>query len=244
MRRALAFLTPLPVGGGPPDRRTFDWFPAAGALIGLSVGGAWWLAAKAFPPAVAAALAVVADLAITGMLHVDGLADTTDGLVPHLPSRERRLEVMATPDVGAFGAATVVVVLLLRFAALASQPVSVLLLAGLWCASRTVMAVGARALPYARERGEPHGRGGGGLASAFAGGDWRPVGLYGLIAAVSLGAVAGGRRTEIAVGASVAGGLLVLFAGRRRLGGFTGDVLGAAGLVGETIGLLVASAKW
>jgi adenosylcobinamide-GDP ribazoletransferase len=236
MRRALAFLTPIPLGGGPPDRRTFDWFPAAGVLVGLGVGATWWLADRAFPPAVAAALVVVADLALTGMLHVDGLADSADGLLPHLPSPARRLEVMATPDVGAFGVTVVVGVLLLRFAALASQPVSVLLVAGLWCGSRTVMAVGARALPYARSEG--------GLASAFAGGDWRPVGLYGLIAAVSLGAVADGRRTEVAVGAAMVAGVLVLAGARRRIGGFTGDVLGAAGVIAETVGLVVAAAKW
>ena len=236
MRRALAFLTPLPVGGGSPNRVTFDWFPVAGALIGLGVGTAWWLADRAFAPAVAAALVVVADLALTGMLHVDGLADSADGLLPHQRGTARRLEVMAAPDVGAFGVAAVVVVLLLRFAALASQPVSVLLVAGLWCGSRTVMAVGARAFPYARAEG--------GLASAFTGGDWRPVALYGLVAAVALGILADGRRTGVAVGACIAAGLVVLFAARRRIGGYTGDVLGAAGIIGETVGLLVAAAKW
>jgi adenosylcobinamide-GDP ribazoletransferase len=254
MRRAIAFLTPLPVGGGAPDRTTFGWFPLAGALIGAGVGGAWWLADRAFTPVVAAALVIVADLALTGMLHVDGLADSADGLLPHLPGKARRLEVMAAPDVGAFGVTVVVAVLLLRFAALASQPVSVLLLAGLWCGSRTVMAVGGWALPYMRGEGsardEPqssdacerdHERG---LASAFGEGDWRPVGLYGLIAAVSLGALAGGRRTEIAVGASILAGVLVLLLAKRRLGGYTGDVLGAAGTIGETVGLLVAAAKW
>jgi len=235
VRRAIAFLTPLPVGGGPPTRTTLDWFPVVGAAIGLALGGAWWAADRAFPPAVAAALVIVVDLALTGMLHVDGLADTVDGLVPHLPSRERRLEVMAQPDVGAFGVAAVGAVLLLRFAALASQPVSVLLLAGLWCGSRTVMAVVARAFPYAR---------GEGLASAFSGGDWLPVGLYGLIAAVSLGAFADGRRTEVAVAAGIAAGLVVAVLARRRLGGFTGDVLGAAGVVAETVGLVVAAARW
>ena len=61
------------------------------------------------------------------------------------------------------------------------------------------------------------------------GGNWKPVGLYGVIAAVSLGAFAGGRGTEVAVAAGlVASAGVVLFA-RRRLGGFTGDVLGAAG---------------
>jgi cobalamin synthase len=61
---------------------------------------------------------------------------------------------------------------------------------------------------------------------------------------VSLGALAGGRRTEIAVGASILAGVLVLLLAKRRLGGYTGDVLGAAGIIGETVGLLVAAAKW
>ena len=179
---------------------------------------------------------LVADLTLTGMLHIDGLADSADGLLPHHNGTARRLEVMAAPDVGAFGVAVVVVVLLLRFAALASQPVSVLLVAGLWCGSRTVMAVGARAFPYARAEG--------GLASAFTGGDWRPSRFCGLVAAVALGALADGLRTGIAVGACIAAGLVVLFAARRRIGGYTGDVLGAAGIIGETVGLLVAAAKW
>jgi adenosylcobinamide-GDP ribazoletransferase len=236
VRRAIAFLTQIPVGGGAPDRSTFGWFPLVGALMGLALGGTWWLAERAFPPAVAAALVLVADLALTGMLHVDGLADSADGLLPHLEDRSRRLDVMSAPDVGAFGVAVVGAVLLARFAALASQPVSVLLLAGLWCGSRTVMAAGAGALPYARADG--------GLASSFAGRDWRPVALYGLIGSVSLGAFADGRRTEVAVGASIAAGALVLLAARRRIGGYTGDVLGAAGIIGETVGLLVAAAKW
>ena len=236
MRRAIAFLTPIPVRGGEPDRNTFGWFPLVGALIGLALGSTWWLADRAFTPAVAAALVIVADLAITGLLHVDGLADSADGLLPHLEDRERRLAVMAAPDVGAYGVAVVVAVLLIRFAALASQPVSVLLLAGLWCGSRTVMAAGAGALPYVRAKS--------GLATSFEGRDWRPVALYGLIGSVSLGAFADGRRTEVAVGASIAAGALVLLAARRRIGGYTGDVLGAAGIVGESVGLLVAAAKW
>jgi adenosylcobinamide-GDP ribazoletransferase len=213
-----------------------SWFPVVGALVGALVGCAWWGADRLWPPAVAAGLTVVADLALTGMLHVDGLADSADGLLPHHLGRERRLEVMAEPTVGAYGVAVTVGVLLLRFGALASMEPSVLLIAGAWCGSRTVMAVAARALPYARSEG--------GLATVMLGGDWKPVGLYGVIAAVSLGAFAGGRRTEIAVAAGlVASAAVVLFA-RRRIGGFTGDVLGAAGIVGETVALVVATAKW
>ena len=234
MRRALAFLTPL---GGPavPDASTLSWFPVVGALLGLVVGGTWWAAEQLWPAAVAAAIVVVLDLALTGILHLDGLVDTADGLLPQVP-RAKRLAIMAEPTVGAYGVAAAAVVLLLRWSALASMDPSPLLVAGAWCGSRTVMAVAARALPYARAEG--------GLASALLGGDWRPVGLYGLIGAVSLGAFAGGRASELAVGLGMGAGGLVVLAARRRLGGFTGDVLGAAGLVTETVALLVASARW
>ena len=234
MRRALAFLTPLG-GAAVPDRRTMSWFPVVGALIGLAVGGAWWAADRIWPPMLAAAIAVAVDLALTGLLHVDGLADSADGLLPHMP-RRRRLEVMAEPTVGAYGIAVTASVLLLRFGAFASMRPSVLLVAGAWCGSRTVMAVTARAVPYARTEG--------GLATAMLGGDWKPVGLYGLVASISLGALADGRRTEIAVASGMLAAAAVVFFARRKLGGFTGDVLGAAGLVGGTVALVVAAAKW
>ncbi len=234
MRRAIAFLTPL---GGPavPDARTLSWFPVVGALIGLLVGGAWWGAQEVWPMAVAAAIVIAVDLAVTGLLHLDGLVDSADGLLPQVP-RDRRLAIMAEPTVGAYGVAVAGVVLLLRFSAFASMEANVLLVAGIWCGSRTAMAVAARALPYARPEG--------GLATAFTGGDWRPVGLAGLILAVSLGAVAGGRQSELAVALGIAASVAVLAFARRRLGGFTGDVLGAAGVIGETIALLVAAATW
>ena len=226
MRRALAFLTPL-FGASEPRPRTLAWFPFAGAALGLVLGAVWWGAERVWPAAVAAAIVVAADLALTGLLHVDGLADSADGLLPHL-DRARRLEVMAAPDVGAFGVAAVVAVLLLRWAALATTAPSPLLLGGLWCASRTAMAVAARKVPYARP---------GGLASAFLGGRTLSTALIGAVLATGL-AFAGPGVTGIA---AVAG---VVVLARRRLGGFTGDVLGASGMVGETTGLLVAAARW
>ena len=115
MRRALAFLTP--VGrGGVPTPRTFDWFPLVGAAIGLAVGGAWWLADRAWAPIVGGAVTVVVDIVLTGGLHLDGLADAADGLVPPM-ERIRRLQVLSDPAVGAFGGVALVTVLLLRFAA-------------------------------------------------------------------------------------------------------------------------------
>ncbi len=239
MRRALAFLTPLG-GAAVPDRRTLSWFPLTGAAIGAVVGAVWWGAERIWPPLVAASVAVIADLALTGLLHIDGLIDSADGLLPHLPV-ERRLAVMAEPTVGAYGVAAGSSVIVLRVGALASMPPmslaeGLLLLAGIWCGSRTVMAVAARALPYARPAG--------GLASAMLGGDWRPVAAYGVVGALALGAVVDGLRGGVAVAAGILTAACVVLFGRRRLGGFTGDVLGAAGIVGETVALLVAAARW
>src|SRR4051794_9800771 len=73
MGAAVAFLT-IVGRGSTPDARTMRWFPVVGLVLGAIVGETWWLADQAFTPFLAAALAVAADLAITGLLHVDGLA--------------------------------------------------------------------------------------------------------------------------------------------------------------------------
>jgi len=233
--RALGFLTV--VGrSAPPDPSTLRWFPFAGALIGLTVGGLWWGAAEVWSPALAAALVVAADLAITGMLHLDGLTDTADGVLPHL-GRARRLAVMAEPTVGAFGVGVAVVVLLVRWAAFAMLAPSVVLVGGLWCVARSVMAVALRAVPYARE--------GGGLASAFVGTrSWFGLALVGTALALGLGVLAAGTAGAVAVVAAAVAGAGVVALGVSRLGGYTGDVLGAAGMMAETVGLVAAAARW
>jgi adenosylcobinamide-GDP ribazoletransferase len=234
VRRALAFLTPLGAAAV-PDARTLGWFPAVGAGIGAAVGAAWWSAEAVWPPLLAAAVVVAVDLAVTGLLHVDGLADTADGLLPQLP-RDRRLAVMAEPAVGAYGVTAVVVVLGLRVAAFAALAPDVALVAALWCASRTAMAVTARAVPYVRS---------GGLATALLGGRWPPVAAVGLAGSMTLALLSDdGGQALLAVAGVVVGATAVAAAARRRLGGFTGDVLGAAGLLGETVGLVVAAASW
>jgi adenosylcobinamide-GDP ribazoletransferase len=237
MRRALAFLTPL---GGPatPSPAALAWFPAVGAALGLALGAVWWAAAEVWPPAVAAAVVVIADLALTGMLHLDGLVDSADGLLPHL-ERDRRLDVMADPRAGAFGVGAAGAVLLARWVALSALAPRALLLGGLWCASRAAMALTTARVPYARPSG---------LAAAFvAAGRRRSTEVAvaaGLAGAVVLGAMGRGWGGAVAVVAVAAAAAAVVALARRRLGGFTGDVLGAAGMVGETAGLLVAAARW
>jgi adenosylcobinamide-GDP ribazoletransferase len=235
----VAFLTPLG-GAVAPGPSALAWFPVVGALIGLALGGLWWLADQAWSPVIAAAVVVAGDLALTGMLHFDGLVDSADGLLAHL-TRARRLEVMAAPDVGAFGVAVAAIVLLSRWAAFASLRPAPLLVAGLWCSSRTTMAAVAATQPYARP--------GGGLATAFLSGRRGRAGIAAVIVggAVLAVVVAGLWKVPagpVAVLAGVVAAASVVALARRKLGGFTGDVLGAAGVVGETVGLLVAAARW
>jgi adenosylcobinamide-GDP ribazoletransferase len=232
VRRALAFLTPFG-GAVPPSPSAVPWFPVVGAALGLALGGIWWLAGRLWAAPVAAAVVVAADLALTGMLHLDGLVDSADGLLPPLADRPRRLEVMADPATGAFGVGVAVAVLLLRWAALASLAPSALLLGALWCGSRLAMAVTAQWVPYARP--------GGGLASAFLDPSRRSPPVAGIVLCAGLAVLGRGDSVVGVVALGLAAAAVVGLAARR-IGGFTGDVLGAAGMVGETVGLLAAAA--
>jgi adenosylcobinamide-GDP ribazoletransferase len=223
VRSAIGLLTS--VGGAhAPSPGAVPWFPVVGAGIGAAVGGAWWATGEVAPPAVAAVVALLVDLALTGMLHVDAVADSADGLLPPFADRERRLEVMADPHAGTFGVVAIVAVVLARWAALVSITPDVPAVIGLWAAGRGAMAAGLT-LPSARP---------GGLGDRFRRGN--------SVVAVVLGAVAGAVLAGWAtVGVVVGAGAVVLLAWRR-LSGITGDVVGAAGLVGETVGLLVLAA--
>ena len=153
MRRALSFLTVLG-RAAEPNERTLSWFPLVGIAVGAVVGTAWWVAGRVWPAALAAVVAVAVDAAVTGCLHLDGLADAADGLLPAV-GRARRLEIMADPRIGAFGAVVLVLVLSLRVTALAVTVARPLVVVGLWCGSRTMMGVVARTLPYAHADGGP-----------------------------------------------------------------------------------------
>ena len=148
MREAFAFLTVVGRSATPTPRARCVGSRSSALVLGAAVGGSWWLFTKMFPPTVAAALAIGVDLALTGMLHFDGLVDSADGLLPHLP-RDRRLEVMRTPDAGAFGVGAALLVLLVRVACLASMTPEVMVVIGVWCTSRAIVAVAPARLRYA-----------------------------------------------------------------------------------------------
>src|SRR5215211_6970646 len=118
--------------------RAAVWYPFVGLVIGALAGLVWKGAMFVLPPLVAGALTLAAWVILTGGLHLDGLADCCDGLFVSA-SRERRLEIMKDPHVGAFGVIGLILVLLLKAVALASlnsaSSLGILLAASLarWC---------------------------------------------------------------------------------------------------------------
>lgn len=237
-RQAFSFLTAVVPPKGEINAGAMTYFPLVGAVLGAGEGAAWRLARRRWSPLTAAALTVAGDLTLTGALHFDGLADSADGLLAHVPERAR-LDIMAEPQVGTFGTVAVGLALVARVAALSELEPEPLLLAALGCGSRSLMVLATRALPYARRQGlgssfepspdEPDPA----LRSAFAG-------LAG--AAGAMVAVSGKRGLFAFASAGAAAGALLALASKR-LGGYTGDVLGATGVVFETVGLIAAAKK-
>src|SRR5919106_2527759 len=117
LRVAFGLLTTLPVklpeDWSPGDSgRAAVWYP----LVGLAIGALTWLAWKGaaflFPPWIAGVITLIAWVALTGGLHLDGLADCCDGLLAST-TVERRLEIMKDPHMGAFGVIGLILVLFL-----------------------------------------------------------------------------------------------------------------------------------
>jgi adenosylcobinamide-GDP ribazoletransferase len=213
MRDAVGFLTRLPVGGGALTPRAAPWFGVVGAALGALVGGAAVGLAELVPPLVAGALAVALELVLTGALHVDGLADSADGLGGR--DRERALAIMRDHSVGAYGASALALDLLIKAAALGAlaERGEILPVIAAFAVARAAPLPLAAALPYARPEGT--GRALDGLPPLAAG--------AGVLIAAAIALVA---PATIAAAVVVTGA--VWWLARRRLAGVTGDVMGAA----------------
>ncbi|MEV0730078.1 adenosylcobinamide-GDP ribazoletransferase [Polymorphospora sp. NPDC050346] len=238
-RLAVTTFTVLPVPAGRIDRASagvaMAVAPAVGALLGVVLGGALvGLSAAAAPALLAGAVVVALGALLTRGLHLDGLADTVDGLGSYR-DRAGALEIMKKPDVGPFGVAALVLVLLVQAAALAElagrSPGAAL------AAVVVATATGRLAVTWACRRGVPAARPDG-MGALVAGTVGRPA-LAVATAAVVLAAVAAvpGRPWQgpAAVLAALAVAVLLVAHAVRRLGGVTGDVLGAAVEAGTTV---------
>lgn len=230
---ALALLTVVPVhekllACAHARGRALAWFPAVGLFLGLALFLLHTLARVVFSDLVTAALVVALWALLTGALHLEALADCGDGLAA-TATPERRQEIMHDPHVGAFGLVAVVVVLLCKFALVASlRNVGFLVLAPLLARWAIVLAA---VFPLARTTG---------MASLYREG----LGRWQLLTATAWAAIAAsvfGWRGLVSFAAATAVVLLVARLARNRLGGMNGDVYGAVGEIAEVVVLAVGA---
>jgi adenosylcobinamide-GDP ribazoletransferase len=236
---SVTFLTRVPLGraivvDGADVARGVVFFPVVGAGVGAVTGLTAILLHERLSSFLAAGLAVGVGLVLTGALHVDALADTADAL--GASSRERALEIMRDSRIGSFGAAALGIALIVKVAAIAQLldqggALSPLIAAG--ALSRAASPPLAAFLPYPRI--------GGGPGSVLAG--VRHVAALAALLVACLIAVGVAGVTGVALAGTVLASTLVLgLAFRAWLGGVTGDSLGTATEVGETLALVVAAA--
>jgi len=235
LRIAFAFLTRLPVRTGPVDAaavgRSLGWYPLVGLVIGAAAALLGGLSGA--PSLLAAALALAVLVGLSGAMHLDGLADTADAWVGGLGDRHRTLAIMKDPYCGPVGVVAILTVLLVELAALASMAEdgdwAAVVLAGVL--SRAAAPLLFLTTPYVRPQG---------LGAALA----RHIDPFGVrlgLGAAMVASLLAGWHGVLAV----AGALVLLYALRgaflRRLGGITGDAVGAAMVLTEALVVVIAA---
>lgn len=235
---ALGFLTVVPLPAayrGSEDHLTgsMPFFPIVGLVIGFSAAGIAAGCDTLFPPLVSSVMLTAWLAVVHGGLHLDGLSDTADGFFSPY-GRDRVLDIMRDSHIGAFGCIVLWGALVFKVAAIASLPgeycITAVLLAPL--AGRCVMVPMLYFLPPARTNGLGNFFSGRRSAresiwavAVLSGAAWLTAGVAGLIA--------GGA-------ALIAVALFACFC-KRRIGGITGDTIGAASEIAETVTLLTFS---
>jgi adenosylcobinamide-GDP ribazoletransferase len=237
---ALRFLTRVPVPG--PATQVEDlagavgWFPLVGALVGLAIAGVFLGLWRVFPAPVAAVLAIAFGLMLTGGFHEDGLTDAVDGLGGGFTT-DKVLLIMKDSRIGAYGAMALWCALSFRFAALVVLgPRAIVALPLAMLLGRWSIALLLRLLPPIAEglAKEVHRR------TA-----WGPF-LHStalMLVGLGVGVWLKQPRLGIALGATVATTLLWAWRLKVRLGGHSGDLLGACAMLGEAAALLVWMAR-
>lgn len=235
LRAATSFLTRIPVRSDGDDLASaVKWFPIVGLGVGAAAGAVYWALAGSLGAPFAAVIGVAVAVAVTGAFHEDGLADTFDGL-SSIRSPERQIEIMRDSRLGTFGVAALVLVLTAR----------VVLVAGL---EPELGAIGVLAWAHGVSRAAVIGVMAGARPAGMTGSgvDYlaalrrAPAVAVGLLVAASGWFVVGDRVFLGVVGACV-GPVLVWAWAQRRIGGVTGDVLGACQQMGLVGALALAS---
>jgi len=230
---AVQFLTRLPtptLSGYQPQwlSSSARYFPLVGVLVGSVNVLIWWLAGLVLPASVSVGLMLAGSLLVTGAFHEDGFADACDGFGGG-HTRERVLDIMKDSRIGAYGAIGIVMLLGLKWATLAALPAVVLPLmvvsahmVSRWCATALIWL-----LPYVRIEDDAKAKP---FAQGLSVGDWLLSGALGA-AALTVVAFTGAVTPVDAYGAGLlAAGVITVIGGvyiRQRIGGYTGDCLGA-----------------
>lgn len=232
---ALLSRLPLPNHQGTGAASAWAW-PLVGAVLGALgaalASAALWLGVT---PGVTAALVLAFGALLTGGLHEDGLSDSADGLFGGW-TKQRRLEIMKDSRVGSYGVLALVLVTLARWAGLTA----VLVYGGHWAAlvatgalSRAPMALVMALLPNARGEGLSHATGRPGPATA----------LVALLLAAAIAVALTGWTAVPLVFAALGAAILLAIVALRKIGGQTGDILGASQQLAEVACLSVLSAR-
>lgn len=242
LRLALSWLSVLPVSAHRVDeracRQAITFAPLVGALVGaLGAGVLWGLTALGAPPLLAGLITVATWVLVTRGMHVDGLADTVDGLGCYGPP-ERALHVMKDGGAGPFAVVALILVVGVQAVGLAT-----LATAAHWPAVVLACATGRAAFVLCCRNGLPPARPEG-MGALVAGSQSNTTVALWWAALLALGAVALGHAWWFGlIAVALAALLLVAFTehARRRFGGITGDVLGAGSELSTTVVLAVCT---
>lgn len=232
---AVGFLTRVPVGdpsrgGTKPVRMAaaVPWFPIVGLGIGAMQALVFWALYDAANPALAAAVSMAVAALVTGAFHHDGLADMADAFGGGW-TVEQRMEILQDSRLGTYGTTSLISALLIEFAALSSLSVEdgVLAVIALHVMGRGFAVAAMLFAPIA----------GDGLGASYMH-DLRPfTGVVSVAFAVAISVAAlGSAAWAIGPGAVVAAAIVVL--AKRKIGGVTGDVLGAIAVMSGLIVLV------
>ena len=233
---ALQFVSRIPIRlrRAPSMSGLVVWFPFAGAVIGVLVGGVGAGMWHITPPLVAGAVAVAIGLLITGAFHEDGLGDIADAFGGGY-TVERRLEILKDSRHGTYGVAAMCASIVVRMVALGSLPGSAVLFAAAVAAhvlARTAAVVLMAAVPLATNRG---------LGADYGQSTTPARAFAALVMGVAITTVAVGWWTAVLLGVALVAVALVGALARHKIGGISGDVLGAAEQVAECAILVATS---
>jgi adenosylcobinamide-GDP ribazoletransferase len=235
---ALQFLTRVPIRlkKEPSLPATVAWFPLAGAIIGAAVGGVAAGLWHVVPPLVAGAIGVTVGLLVTGAFHEDGLGDIADAFGGGW-TVERRLEILKDSRHGTYGVAAIAASIVLRIVALGSLPGPWAMFTGA-VAAHTMGRVAAVGMAGSMRLATHSG-----LGADYGRGTTRIRAAISVTGGVALTAVFVGWWAVPLAGAALLAVLATGTLARRKIGGISGDVLGATEQVAEILCLVLLTAQ-